>query len=456
MKGLYVALVVGGMLTLRLSIYRWRKKRRASALSDDATGTASATERAPSPERPSPADLATALLGDLGTVAGREIRERVRGRLFRIGTLVILVAVAAAIVIPTLHKSGNGLTAQRVGVVGALSPAARDALQIAAAANGDSVTLHPEGTLAGADGALRSGRLDLAVVDGDEIVLSVPASSKHSTADAGLVSTFAHYLGVLRAYHSAGLTTAQIAEVTGAKAVAVRSLSGGSGSSTRAGSVVGLVLLFLMLNQYDTWILMGVMQEKSSRVVEVLLATVRPLQLLAGKVIGIGLVALAQAGLIVGFALVLAKAVGSDLVHGTAPLALAAELTWLVLGYAFYCWVYAAAGSTAERQDQVQTIALPLSIPIVLGYIVSITAVSSGSASAFVKVLAYLPPTAPFCMSALVSLGDATWWEFAISVLATIAAIAAMAVFAAAIYRRAVLRTGGRVRLKDLRGHHAR
>ncbi len=71
-----------------------------------------------------------------------------------------------------------------------------------------------------------------------------------------------------------------------------------------------------MLTQYNTWILMGVMQEKASRVVEVLLATVRPIQLLGGKVLGIGLVAMGQAALIVGFALAVGAAVGSDLLHG--------------------------------------------------------------------------------------------------------------------------------------------
>ena len=82
-------------------------------------------------------------------------------------------------------------------------------------------------------------------------------------------------------------------------------------------SVIGVVLIFLMLTQYNTWILMGVMQEKASRVVEVLLATVRPIQLLGGKVLGIGLVAMGQAALIVGFAFIVGKAVGCDLLHGT-------------------------------------------------------------------------------------------------------------------------------------------
>src|ERR1019366_10232436 len=114
-----------------------------------------------------------------------------------------------------------------------------------------------------------------------------------------------------------------------------------------------------------------------------------PIQLLTGKVLGIGLVALVQASAIVVFALVLAKSVGSDLLHGTAPLVLVSTLVWLVLGYAFYCWVYAAGGSLAERQDQVQSLAFPLSPPIIFGYVISLTALGSGSPSGFFKVLAY-------------------------------------------------------------------
>ena len=92
-------------------------------------------------------------------------------------------------------------------------------------------------------------------------------------------------------------------------------------------------------------------------------------------------------------------------------------MLWLVLGYAFYCWVYAAAGSTAERQDQVQTLALPLSLPIIIAYVYSITVASSGNPSLFFKVLAYLPPTAPFAMPVLVGLSLVTWWQFVASVL---------------------------------------
>jgi ABC-2 type transport system permease protein len=205
-----------------------------------------------------------------------------------------------------------------------------------------------------------------------------------------------------------------------------------------------------MLTQYNTWTLIGVMEEKSSRVIEVLLATVRPIQLLTGKVLGIGLVAFAQASLIVVFSLVLAKSVGSDLLHGTAPVVLVSTLVWLLLGYAFYCWVYAAAGSLAQRQDQVQSLAFPLSLPIIFGYVMALTAVGSGSPSTLFKVLAYLPPTAPFAMPVLVGLGAVTWWEFMASALISVVCTVGVARLATSIYKRAILRTGARVKLRDV------
>lgn len=455
MKALYVLIIVGVVLPLRLWLRRRRQHNRAGPETggDRTTAGGKLSRRAlpPSASR-SLSRAASALeasLGDVGKIAAREIKERVRGRIFRVGTLIILVVVGVAIVVPTLN-SGNGATKQTVGVVGPLPAGAKQAMHLAAAAAQDVVKLVPETSLAAAKAGLRSGKLDLAMVGTQRVLLNQPTGSRNSPADAGFVRYLAEYLGVLRAYEVARLTPAQAAAVGQAKPVPVQALQPGSKGAVRTTSVIGLVLLFFMLTQYCTWIMIGVMQEKSSRVVEVLLATVRAVQLLGGKVLGIGLVALGQATVVVGFALVVAKAVGSDLLKGTAPTVLLCELLWLVLGYAFYCWVYAAAGSTAERQDQIQTLALPLSIPILLAYIFSITVAASGQPDVLFKVLAYLPPTAPFCMSVLVSLSQVAWWQFVASVLISVASTAGMAVFAARVYRRAVLQTGGRVRLAQL------
>ncbi|HXN61855.1 MAG TPA: ABC transporter permease [Acidimicrobiales bacterium] len=394
-----------------------------------------------------------ARFGDVGIIAMREITERVRGRIFRVGTVVILLAIGLAIIIPNLnhHSAGSGVTTQEVGIVGSLSPEFQKVVVEAGKADKDDVHFVTESSLDQAKRNLRDKSLAFAIVNDDALLLNEPPSDSSSPADPTLVQDVAEYFGLLHSYQSADLTSAQIHSVTNAQSIPVNLLSQGQTKKVNATSVVGLIMLFVLLTQYCTWILIGVMQEKSSRVVEVLLAAVRPIQLLAGKVLGIGLVALSQAVVVVGFALLVAKAVGSDVLKGSEPMALLAELVWFVLGYAFYCWVYAAAGSMAERQDQVQTLAFPLSIPILIGYIFSITVVSSGNASPLFKVLAYLPPTAPFAMPALVAINQVAWWQFLASVLITLAATAGVAIFAARIYSRAVLRTGGRVRLKQLR-----
>lgn len=388
-------------------------------------------------------------LGDMGLVAAREIRERVRGRFFRVITLVLLAVVGAAIVIPTLHRGTS--SAVRVGVVGPLPSALRHDAVRAAARAGESARLVDEADLSAARAALSGGRVSVVIDAQHGLIVKTPLSTSARTGEAQAARAIASSLGIDSALREAKLSPAQAVIVTHAGPLPVTSLQHPSGStSNRSTSVIGIVLVFIMLTQYLTWTLMGVMEEKSSRVVEVLLATVRPIQLLGGKVLGIGLVAMAQAAVVVAFALLLAKAVGSDILTGTAPLVIVATLVWLVLGYAFYSWVYAAAGSMVERQDQVQSLALPLSMPIIIGYVVALVSASGGHPSLFVKILAFLPPTAPFAMPVLVATGTATWWWFASSVSISVACTVGVARLAAGIYRRAVLRTGRQVSIREL------
>ncbi|HUK71564.1 MAG TPA: ABC transporter permease [Streptosporangiaceae bacterium] len=389
------------------------------------------------------------LLGDTGLVAGREIRERLRSLVFRVVTVILFAVVAAAVVIPAIH---SGTTkSQRVAVV-ASSASLEAELHDLAKSVGLSVEFVNVPDRSQARAALSAGQLNMVVDGAGEILVKNPISASDTSAGARYVRAVSVTLGAQRAFAQAGLTPEQAATVANAKPLPVESIQPGKKARTAAAAtaLLGVILIFIVLTQYLTWTLMGVMEEKASRVVEVLLATVRPTQLLAGKVIGIGAVALAQAVALVAFALVLAKAVGSSLVHGAAPLVVAATLVWLILGYAFYSWLYAAAGSLAERQDQVQSLALPLSAPLIFGYIVSLTGVSSGNASLLVKVLAYLPPTAPFAMPTLVGFGEATWWQFMLSVVVSLVCTVVMAIVASRIYGTAVLQTGGRVRLREL------
>lgn len=422
-----LAAIVAVVLVLRL----WRRRARR-----DRTA----------PGKPSWSDPFSS---DVALVAAREMRERFRGRIFRVGTLFILAVVAAAIVIPTLNKEKS--QPQRVGLVGTFSAQLRESVVSTAKSVGVTVDFVLETGAQQARSDLRSGRVSLAILDGRELVVNQPIRPTDGSAAAQIVFALAVNLGELEALQAAHLTPAQARELANARALPVKSLQPGTTrGTTNTTSLIGIILIFVMLSQYNTWILVGVMEEKSSRVIEVLLAAVRPIRLLTGKVLGIGLVALAQASVIVIFALLLAKSVGSDLLHGTAPMVLLSTLVWLILGYAFYCWVYAAGGSLVERQDQVQSLALPLSLPIIFGYVMALTAAASGNASPFFKVLAYLPPTAPFAMPVLVGLGEVAWWQFFISAAISVVCTVGVARLAAVIYRRAILRTGGRVKLRAL------
>jgi ABC-2 type transport system permease protein len=388
------------------------------------------------------------LPGDVGLVAARELRERLRGRAFRIGTVLILAVIAAAIIIPAVR--GDRADVQRVGIVGTLSAPLRAAVVADGTAADVTVTLVAEASRMTAESDLRGGRIDVAIIDSAAVVTDKPVTAEPASATAQLATAAARTVATANAIRSAGLTAAQATALAAARSAPVSSLQpAGPGSSQRATSLIGLLLVFFLLTQYNTWTLIGVLEEKSSRVVEVLLGSVPAVRLLAGKVLGIGLTVFLQAGLAVLVALGLAHATNSDVLHGTTTLSIAATLVWLVLGYAFYSWVYAAAGSTVSRQDQVQSLVFPLALPVIFGYIVSLSAATSGTPNLLVHVLAYLPPTAPLAMPTLVGLGAVSWWQFAASAVISLASTVVVARLAAGVYQRAILQTGRRVRLRE-------
>jgi len=430
--------IVVALLALRL----WRRVRVRRLVADSSAPDATVRARR----------LGAALDrvgGDVGLVARREVRERVRARTFRIGTAIILLAVAAAVTIPVLHK--NTKSRQRVGIVGTLSTPLRATILASGPALGTTVSLVPEGSLPAARHALVAGHVDVVLVGTRRIIVNQALDPTDTSTTALLVRIISTSVSLQGGLERAGISPDQAQRLAHPAPLPVQSLQPPRHNQTaRATAVYGVILTYVLLAQFGTWLLIGVVEEKSSRVIEVLLSTLRSGQLLAGKVIGIGAVALFQAALIVAVALGLGAAEGSTLVHGTAPLVIMGSLLWVVLGYAFYCWVYAAGGSLADRQEQVQTLAFPLQLPILFGYIVSLTALGSGQASELVKVLAYLPPTAPFAMPVLVGLGAVSWWGFSLSVVLTLVATVGVARLASTVYRRAILRTGGRVHLRQL------
>jgi ABC-2 type transport system permease protein len=389
------------------------------------------------------------LPGDIGLVAARELLTRVRGRVFKTGTLLVLVVISAAIVIPALL--GGKANVQQVGVAGPLSAPVRAAVVADGPGAGTQVELVSEPGAQAAAADLRAGRISLAVVDGRQVIDARADAGTGTSTAAQLAQAVARTVGTAEALQAARLSAAQAAVIADARPLPVSSLQpGGPGKTQRNATYVGLVLLVFMLTQYNAWTLTGVLEEKSSRIAEVLLAAITPARLLAGKVLGIGLTVFVQVALAVAVAAVEVKATHSGALAAVTPEAVASVLTWLVLGYAFYSWLYAAAGSTVDRQEQAQSLLLPLAVPVFFGFFMADATITSGNPSVFFDVLAYLPPTAPFAMPVLVGLGAVSWWQFALSAVISVACTFGVARLATAVYRASILRAGPRVPLREL------
>jgi ABC-2 type transport system permease protein len=141
---------------------------------------------------------------------------------------------------------------------------------------------------------------------------------------------------------------------------------------------------------------------------------------------------------------------GSSLVHGAAIGIVLTGGVFVVLGYAFYCTAFAAAGSLVSRQSDVNSTILPVQLPLIIAYILSYTVIYASNANVFYHVLGFFPPTAPIAMPVLYAAGDVPLWQVVIAAVLLAVSTVWMARVAAGIYGRSILRTGTRVKLREV------
>jgi ABC-type Na+ efflux pump permease subunit len=154
----------------------------------------------------------------------------------------------------------------------------------------------------------------------------------------------------------------------------------------------------------------------TSRVVEVMLATLRPTQLLTGKVISFAALAFAQMLALGATFAICGIAVGSHAIRGTAGSVALIGGLWLTLGFALYCSAFAAAGALITRQADASNAVLPLLIPLIVAYSLSNGVLFNG-ANSFYHVLAFIPWTAPVAMPTMFAIGAAPAWQVIASAL---------------------------------------
>jgi ABC-2 type transport system permease protein len=230
----------------------------------------------------------------------------------------------------------------------------------------------------------------------------------------------------------------------------VRGLEAPSTSlSSRLTGLFTVVIVWVLISVYGSQIALGIGEEKSSRVVEVLLSSVRPVQLLIGKVLGIGLLALVQAAAMLVVFIIAGFASGSSLVHGATLGVVIVGGVFIVLGYAFYCTAFAAAGSLVSRQSDVNSTIMPVQLPLILAYALSYTVIYANGANTFYRVLGFLPPTSPIAMPVLYAAGDVPVWQVVVAALLCAAGTVWMARIAVKIYANSILKTGPRISFRQ-------
>jgi ABC-2 type transport system permease protein len=346
-------------------------------------------------------------------VARRELTERVRERSFLFSTAITLVIVALAVILPSVLGFG-GPSQYTVAAGDARSATVLRTAERLAGRFDAELTVAPRAGVTLRDGAIHARE------EPDEKLLNL-LQVANQQLDA-------------RARPPLRLVTAQ--PVDPARAA-------------KAGlAFITIFILYGQLLTYGFWVASGVVEEKSSRVIEVLLGAIRPRDLLAGKVLGLGLLGLGQLLAVAAFGLTAAAVTGAIDISGEVVGSVALALVWFVLGYAFYASAFAVAGALVPRLEELQTTTTPLTLTIVVSLLVGF-AVNDDPGGTLAHVTAFVPMTAPITMPSRIVLGAAPVWEVAASIAVTVAATLALIPLAARIYAATVLRTGSAVKLSE-------
>jgi ABC-2 type transport system permease protein len=414
-------------------------------------------------------DPGTVFVRNARLVAGREYGVRVRSRAFAISTVVLAIVAAAAALAPlairvlqhdaVIHIAASApdartaeLTLRSLDIVlngeASLDPTATPTYHFTLVDSADVPAARAEvaaGTLGGllilTDGP--AGRLDF------EYVTPNPASRQAVLFRLVAVAVAAS----IRADEAKGLIGDFV--VTDA---APGDRPAGSEFDVAGQQILATILVMLVFVTsvtYGMWVATSVAEEKSSRVMEVMLNASTPGEMLAGKVAGVGGAGLTQLAAIVLPAaavvalqeplarLILGEAAGGPPLAGLTPGILVAFVVFFLLGFVLSALIYAAAGSLVSRQEDVQQVALPMLMISFVAYFAAFFASSSPDA-AWVAPLSWMPFFSPYLMVTRLVAGAVEPWELALALGLMAAAIVVALVVAARIYAAGVLLYGQR------------
>jgi ABC-2 type transport system permease protein len=380
-------------------------------------------------------------------VAGREISERLASRAVRITTLLMTLAVLAGVIVPGLVHSSAKTT--RIGLVGAPAEALEASLVATGRAAGVTVRVVRVPSEPAARTQVKGGKLDVALVAESGRATAI-VSHTLSTTNRALVTTTLAAAHSHAVFTAAGVPPAVVRAARAPVPLTVVAISPPpSHQAARAVAAIAAGLfLYVILAMYGSAVATGVAQEKTSRTAEVLISAMRPEDLLAGKVIGIGTAGLGQLAIPVAAGLIANAIQGSAKIPSEIWFLLPSILLFFVLGYALYSLAYAAAGATVARQEEVQFSTAPLGFPLLASYLL-IYVLIGNTHSALIRVLSFVPPLTPALMPARIAVGTVAWWEVLLGVLIMLVSIYGMVQLATRIYKATLVRSGPRLTWRE-------
>jgi ABC-2 type transport system permease protein len=378
-------------------------------------------------------------------VAGREVRERLRSKAFRISTGVTLLFILAVAILPGL-LSDDGPTTYDVGVYGARADElARRLPAVAAAAEDVEVRVRRLADAGEGERLVRSGDIDAALGEGRVLVKEelgnklgfVVDEANRQVAGAAVLA-------------GAGVVGEAAARILAPQPLEVRALDPKSDEEVARQGLVffGTVLLYGQLLGFGYWVASGVVEEKVSRVVEILLAKAPPARLLAGKVIGIGAVGLIQLLAFVAIGLGTAGAFGTVDLPPDAVTIAAQVVGWFVLGFAFYSCLFAVGGAMASRVEELQSTTTPLTF-LAMGSLFAAINAGTDPSGPIARVATFIPFSAPMVLPIRVAADEVGVGTVVVAVAIVLASIAAVMALAARVYATGALHLRGQLKLRS-------
>jgi ABC-2 type transport system permease protein len=383
-------------------------------------------------------------------IAERELRQRLRSKLFVGSTLALAVVLAVLAAVPALidvfasdepepEATPTAFALASVGELDAAETAALEAafgpLDVRVVDDADDVA-----TL------LADDEVPFGVVPGERIIASMPAGV--FVIDGAAPGRAAEALGLLAVL---GGDADRVDEVLDVEPLPIERI-GEADAIERSGRLlaanIGVVFLFGVLIMYASMIINGVIEEKGSRVVELLVEAVPVRQLMTGKILGLGLIGLGQTLVLFAPAVAVLLLSSPQLAPPGIGGLLGALVLWFILGYGLYAVMAAGLGSLVSRPEEAQAVLTPANTLMIVGYFIGFAAINAPDAL-FARIAALVPFTAPYAMLVRQAIGQPAWWEIAASIALMLLTIVGMTLLAARLYEGGILRVGARVRLRE-------